>query len=358
MTRLVGWIVRLALGLLVLTLLLAGGVYLLTYHPEQVEKAELTCPATAPELESRQQVRVLSWNVQYLAGRGYVFWYDLPDGDGPDKRPSRASLERTLGEVVDVIREEDPDVVLLQEVDRGSDRTDDEDQLALIKARLAGAYPCTAAAYYHKARFVPHPEIMGSVGMSLGVLSKTRITSATRYQLPHICGDPVTVAFNFDRAVLATELAVEDGQALTALQTHLDAFAQGCDTMERQVAAVQEVLDDTPGSWLIGGDFNLLATRTAYERLGKPQQGYFVDGTTELTPLLGRFRHFPTEQQIDSGDPSFFTHFPNDPSVGRPDRTIDYFFYSAGLRVKDQRIRQDRPKVSDHFAMLTTVVAP
>ena len=212
----------------------------------------------------------MSWNVQYLAGRGYVFYYDLPDGDGPDKRPSRQSIARTLDEVVHVIRQEDPDVVMLQEVDRGSSRTDGEDQLALIKAELAGAYPCTAAAYYHKAAFVPHPKILGSVGLSLGVLSKTRIAKATRYQLPHICGDPVTVAFNFDRAVLAVELPTDSGASLTAMETHLDAFAQGCDTMERQVEAVEGVLGKTTGAWLISGDSQPSRDR---QGLPAPRQG-------------------------------------------------------------------------------------
>ena len=96
MKRVVGWLVRLVVGLLVLALLLGGAVYLLTYHPEPVEAAELTCPETTPALKSGERVRVMSWNVQYLAGRGYVFWYDRPDGNGPDKRPTRESLARTL----------------------------------------------------------------------------------------------------------------------------------------------------------------------------------------------------------------------------------------------------------------------
>ena len=357
MKRAVGWAIRLAVGLLLLALVAGGAVYALTYHPDAVEAAEVTCPSAAEPLDAGQQVRVMSWNVQYLAGRGYVFWYDVPDGAGPDKRPTKQSLARTLQEVAQEIRDEDPDVVLLQEVDRSSARTDGVDQLAQLKARLGGAFPCTASAYYWKARFVPHPKVMGEVGMSLGVLSKTRIDSATRYQLPHLCGDPVTVAFNFDRAVLAVELPVRGGDPFTVLDTHLDAFAQGCDTMQRQVEAVQSILDDTAGPWVAGGDFNLLATRSAYDRLPKAQQRLY-DPDTELAPLLEAYRHFPSTAQVDSGDPAYFTQFPNDPSVTAPDRTIDYLFFSDGLRVRAQRVRQDDPKVSDHFSLLATVTLP
>lgn len=357
MKRLVRWLVRIGIGLVGLVVVLAVAVYALDYKPADVEDAELRCAASTPTLRAGQPVKIMSWNVQYLAGRGYVFYYDLPNGDGPDTRPSAASIARTLSEVVAVIKQENPDVVQLQEVDRGSARTDQRDELAEIQTALGGAYPCTASAFYHKNAFVPLPQIMGSVGMSLGTLSKTRIESATRYQLPHICGDPVTVAFNFDRAMLASRLAVDGGRGLTVMQTHLDAFAQGCDTMTRQVGALGLIADKQGTPWVLSGDLNLLATDAAYSRLDPVQRGYY-NPHTELTPLLDRFRHFPTTAQIDSGDPQFFTHFPNDPSVTTPDRTIDYYLYSSGLTVADEKIRHDDPKISDHFPMLTTVTAP
>ncbi|MBZ9749624.1 endonuclease/exonuclease/phosphatase family protein [Deinococcus sp. HMF7604] len=351
------WWPRALLGLAVLVAALVGLVYALTDHPKAVQAADLTCPATTPTLQRGQAVKVLSWNVQYLAGRGYVFFYDTLAGDGPDTRPTPESLARTLTEVVAVIRQENPDLILLQELDRDSKRTDHADQLAQLQARLGGAYPCTATAYYHRAAFVPHPSIMGEVGLSLGTLSRFRLAGATRYALPRICGDPVTVAFNFKRAVLGVTLPVQGGPPLTAYQTHMDAFAQGCDTMHRQVAAVGELLGGTPGPWLMGGDFNLLGTAGAYTRLRERERAYF-NPQTELKPLMDAYESFPSEAQIETGEAKYYTHFPNDPAVGQPDRTIDYFFYSAGLAHTGDRIRQDRPKISDHFAMLTTIRVP
>lgn len=359
MKTLVRWLRRIVIALVVLSLALTGLVYWLTYHPSDKQAGRVRCAADTPVLKSGQPVRVLSWNVQYLAGDGYVFYYDLPNGDGPDERPSKASIAHTLDDVVRVIGEEDPDIVQLQEVDRGSKRTDNADQLALIRDELgAKTYPCTATAFYHKVKWLPHPHIMGSVGMSLSVLSKTKIASATRYQLPQICGDPVTVAFNFDRAVLSVKSPTDSGKNLTTMVTHLDAFAQGCDTMQRQVGAVEKILKKTPQPWLISGDFNLLATDSARAALQPAQRVYFAP-KTELAPLLRDFHSYPDAAQVDSGDPSYFTHFPNDPAVGHADRTIDYFFYSDDLAPTDQKIRQiTDPRISDHFPMLTTVLAP
>lgn len=351
------WLPRLLIGLLALILGLVGLVYALTDHPRPIQAAELTCPAQTPTLKSGQALKVMNWNIQYLAGRGYVFFYDTPAGDGPDKRPKKEDIARTLQEVLSVIKAEKPDLVLLQEVDRYSARTDLQDQLKLIQDGLAGAYPCAATTYYHQATFVPHPKIMGRVGLSLSTLSKTKIDTATRYQLPRICGDPVTVAFNFKRAVLGVTLPVQGGQALTAFNTHMDAFAQGCDTMQKQVQYVRDLLGKTKAPWVIGGDMNLLGTRAAYERLSNTERDYF-NPTTELKLLTDQYQSFPNVTQISGGDPRYFTHYPNDPAVGKPDRTIDYFFYSPGLKRSGERVRQDNPKISDHYALLTTVEVP
>lgn len=351
------WWARLLIGLVVFVVALVGLVYALTDHPRPVQAAELSCPDSTPTLQAGQPLKVMSWNVQYLAGRGYVFFYDTVNGDGPDTRPTPDSISRTLKEVQGVIQAEQPDLVLLQEVDRDSKRTDYRDELKDLQAGLGGAYPCSASAYYHRASFVPHPKIMGKVGLSLSALSRYRIESATRYQLPRICGDPVTVAFNFKRAVLGVRLPVARGKPLTAFGTHLDAFAQGCNTMQKQVEYIRDLLGQTPAPWIIGGDFNLLATKAAYDRLPELQRTYF-NPQTELKILTDKYQSFPTPAQIDSGQGQYISHYPNDPLVKAPDRTIDYYFYSPGLTRSDERIHRDNPKISDHFALLTTIGVP
>jgi hypothetical protein len=67
----------------------SAAIRLTTFHPPAVASEAVVCPADAPELTPGQAVKVLSWNIQYLAGKDYVFWYDLFDESGPDDRPSR-----------------------------------------------------------------------------------------------------------------------------------------------------------------------------------------------------------------------------------------------------------------------------
>ena len=92
----------LIVGVLALVVILAILVYAITYHPADVQAADLVCPADAPELKPGQELKVLNWNVQYMGSKQYVFWYDVPAGDGPDLRPAPEAIEATFQEVARV----------------------------------------------------------------------------------------------------------------------------------------------------------------------------------------------------------------------------------------------------------------
>ena len=74
MTRLLRYTL---LGLLVAIGLIALLIYSLTWRPEAKEVLPVSCNAQAPTLVPGQALKVMTWNVQYLAGKRYVFWNDL-----------------------------------------------------------------------------------------------------------------------------------------------------------------------------------------------------------------------------------------------------------------------------------------
>ena len=345
-----------------LAVLLALLVWAMTFHPAAVQEEAVACAPHVPTVRPGQVLRVLSWNVQFMAGKDYVFFYDLPDGSGPDERPSRRDIDATLAEVARVIAEENPDLLLLQEMDDGAARTDHEDQLARLLELLPSDYACHASAFYWKAAFVPHPRILGAVGMKLSTVSKYRITRAMRHQLTMIPSDPVKRQFSLKRAVLEVSVPVEGGAELAVFNTHLDAFAQGTDTMERQVfevAGLLENADRAGGLWLAAGDFNLLPTSQAYERLQPEQRAYYLP-ESELEPLYARYGSVPGPAETGGSDfARWFTYFPNDPVVKGPDRTIDYIFFSDRLEPERKGIRrQDTLGISDHLPVTASFVLP
>src|SRR5690606_7940906 len=140
--------------------------------------------------------------------------------------------------IAEVVRAADPDIVLWQEVDRGSRRTAFVDQLEALQARLD--LPCAVATPYHRAPYVPHPshEHLGRVDMNLAVSSRYRLSSATRWQLPLLQESAVRRLFNLRRALLEVRVPVEGGGELRLFDTHLSAFSRGDGTLPKQIAAV------------------------------------------------------------------------------------------------------------------------
>jgi len=352
-------------SLIILSLLLvalAGLVWAITFHPAPTQSEPVTCPSSAPVLQPGQKLTVLSYNVQFMAGKNYVFFFDMPDWDGPDERPSTQDITLTLNEVARVIQAEAPDVILLQEMDDGARRTDYEDQLARLLALLPPEYACHTSAVYWKAAFAPHPRIMGAVGMKLSIISKYRITQATRHQLALIPTDPLMQQFNVKRAILEARLPVEGEKDLVVLDTHLDAFAQGSDTMQKQVAYTHNLLSGLSQAghpWLIGGDFNLLPPGPQYTRLPEHQRVYYQPDS-ELAVLSDEYLSVPSVQDANGPDfAKWLTHYPNDPRVSGPDRTIDYIFYSDTLALVQGHIRQnDTQQISDHMPVIAEFKIP
>lgn len=339
-------------------------LYDMTWHPARHEKVAVSCNAKdgkPPVVAPGQTLKVMTWNIQYLAGKRYVFWYDLPDGSGPDERPTPEDLAYNLDEVARVIRDEQPDIVLLQEVDDGAKNTDYGNQLALLQARVADLYPCSSEAFDWKSDFVPDRHIFGSVGRKLATLSRYQMDSAERLHLPSPSGHFISRLFQPQPALLVIYLPLSDGQRLAMTNTHLSDAESGGDVRKRQVASVrqlQQTFEQNGTLWITGGDFNLLP-QGQYQRLPAEQRAPFA-AESELRDLWESFPMIPSNDDVTGEDRrTWYTRFPNDPSISGPDRTQDFLFYSPKLKRVEARVRQaDTLLISDHMPVIARLKVP
>ncbi|MCY1508749.1 hypothetical protein D9M68_430690 [compost metagenome] len=145
------------------------------------------------------------------------------------------------------------------------------------------------------------------------------------------------------------------------INTHLEAFAQGDDTMQKQVAMSRGLLDqleaeNTP--WVFGGDLNLLPPGQ-YPRLSATQRSWYAPDS-ELAELAGRYPVIPSLAESEGSDQAaWYTHFPNDPQVAAPDRTLDYLFHSPQLTRLAANVRQnDTLQISDHLPLIGRFLLP
>ncbi|MCU1727723.1 endonuclease/exonuclease/phosphatase family protein [Pseudomonas sp. 7P_10.2_Bac1] len=348
-------------GLLLISAVVAGLIFSVTWRPDPKEVLPVTCPVAAPTLVAGQAIKIMTWNVQYLAGKRYVFWYNLIDGSGPDDRPTREDMAFSLDEVARVIRDEQPDLILLQDLDEEAKSSDYQNQLALLQERLVDLYPCSTQAFTWKADFVPDRHIFGSVGRKIVTLSRYQIEHAERLQLPVADSNLISRQFQPKPAMLVSYLPLNDGGQLVAINTQLDAAALNNTNLKRQMQATAALVDkyESQGTpWVIGGNFNLLPIGQFLRLPAEERLGYSPD--SELHLLWEKYPMLPSNPEATGIDrEQWLTYFPNNPRVDEPDRTLDYLFYSPKLQRVEGYVRQeDTQAISDHLPVVGRFLLP
>lgn len=239
------------------------------------------CHAAAPT-----EIRVLSYNIRH--------------GEGMD---GKIDLER----IAAVIRAADPDLVALQEVDRGVRRTNGEDQPARL-AELTGM----------QAVFEKNIDFQGGE-YGNAILSRLPVVSHCNHPLPKMYPSE-------QRGVLEVRVRA-GGRPLMFLATHFDYHP---DDSER-VASVQTlkklVDDQSDMPVIVAGDLN----STPESRVIQLMSSFLSDA---CGPAITDVLTFPAENA---------------------ERRIDYIFFSADLRVTEFRVIAE-PIASDHRPILATLV--
>jgi hypothetical protein len=172
------------LGVDTSTALMVGGILLvlvfltpdplISRTPDPIEDCNIVRgDSSSPLMKKGQPVKILSWNIQFCATRKHLFFYDR----GKAVSVPMDDVTQTMKMVADVIIEANPDIVLLQEVDMNSKRTNYTNQLAGILKHLDEAglnFPNVATAPYHQCNWVPAPshEHMGKVDFHMAGTSE------------------------------------------------------------------------------------------------------------------------------------------------------------------------------------------
>jgi endonuclease/exonuclease/phosphatase family metal-dependent hydrolase len=348
--RLAGWLAGTAAGCFLIS-------RYLNYHPRPIEPIEARNIRTAPLLLPGQRIRVVTFNVQFLAGTGYNFFHD----GGPDTLVARNDIESIAARVGAFLGNSNADLILLQEVDCGARRTGYLDELTLLRSALPAEVQNYVATYYWRSKFVPHPKILGAAGTQLVIFSRYRLGKARRYQLPRTPGNPIENDFNLKRAILEVELPLANGEFLTILNTHLEAFPKGTNVMERQIKKVLgrlNWLSQQNRPWILGGDFNLLppgqSTRLTPEARGIHRE------PSEIGSVYARYSGVPTVAEATGNQRDrYFTFTQRSGTTRIPVRTLDYFFAAHTVTIDRYSIQQEGMlNVSDHLPVIAEFILP
>jgi endonuclease/exonuclease/phosphatase family metal-dependent hydrolase len=325
------------------------------HRPEPVEEVPVECTGGGdvgprPHLAVGRPFRLVSWNLQFGAGRKHQFFYD----GGDAVHVPKADVDEAVKALQRALAAYAPDVALLQEIDRDSDRTHRIDQLPLLAGAAGAGADCTAAATYHRSPLVPSPMPvpLGRVDMNLGIFTRGPLTGAKRLALPLLDESRLRQAFNLKRAVLAGQAPI-DGHPLPLrlAVTHLSAFSHGDGTLERQVAVLakwmEEQSDDPAQPWILAGDFNLLPPGDDPARL-TVESSLYADAKNPIEELIPRFRTlFPVADLLAEQARSYVPY-----GADAPDRKIDFVFIGGPIEVVSARVGREHIALSDHLPLV------
>jgi len=317
---------------------------------DDVEDCQLYSQASGQPPTSDTAIAVATWNIRF--GMELRPWF--ADACGSRVLMTEDEARSGLDTIIRGIRELNADVLMLQEVDVNSKRSNYLNQMQEI---LRGAgYQYAAYASNWKAQVIPS-DGLGRVDEGNAVFSRYPILSATRYQLP-LRGDQdaLTKLFYVRECVMVVVLDVPGDINLAVVNTHLSAFATD-DTKKRQLDKVLSIAESYRSSTtdvVIGGDFNLLPPNAVdldyCDEDACPGEVFHVQGAdplhkegsnyapeiTWMQPFYDRFVPAVTLAQ-EAAEPSrWYSHAVD---VTTPyDRHIDHLFTSNGWVADSSRV--------------------
>ena len=260
MFKLIKWILKLVLAVVILVLVVGAGLVgwlsIVEYDPADREgiAAHVENP-NLPDADPGQEITIYSWNIGY-AGLDQNADFFMDGGKMVDPI-SQQAVEKNMDAILEFIDTQDADAWLLQEVDVDSSRTEGMDQYSLLQAQWNGT---SGFAYNYKCPFVPYPlPPLGRIESGIATLTRLETESEmTRISLPCPFSWPIRVA-QIKRCLLVTRLPVEGtGKELVLINLHLEAYDDGEGKLA-QTALLMEVLQEeyAKGNYVIaGGDFN------------------------------------------------------------------------------------------------------
>ena len=338
---------------LLAVVILAGGLIgyltITEFRPASVQDAAQTAGQTSATLRAGESIRVLTFNTGY-AGLDKSQDFFMDGGSGVSPTGGRAKVEENLAGILAAIQEANAQIVLLQEVDQSSVRTNRIDETAYYQQNtgLNAAY-----AVNYQCGFVPFPlPPIGAVKSGVLTLSAYQPAQAQRQSLPVPFKWPIRVA-NLKRCLLVERIPVADnGRELVLINLHLEAYDDG----KGKVAQTRQLLDFIhqeyeKGNYVIaGGDFN--QTFEGVQRFGGSWEGKWTPGvfTEDELPQGVRLVYDPSLPTCRSLDQAYTGDRDNHVFY-----LIDGFLVTDNVQVEDVHTVDLDFAYSDHNPMLMQV---
>jgi endonuclease/exonuclease/phosphatase family metal-dependent hydrolase len=320
-----------------------------------------------PTPEPVESLLMMTYNIKFGGGRIDFFF----DCFGDRVLMSRGEVLSNLEKLAEKIRQVDPDLLLLQEVDTNSKRSAFVDQVQWLLDHTALNYGAYAATW--RADYVPS-DGLGPMDSGNAILSRWPLLGAERIALPLIEEqDWLTRYFYIQSNILTARVGLLDQDSFYAVVTHADAYSKD-GTKEKHIDRFKEEFDAlASGDALVmgGGDLNTLPP-SSDKLSGFPdsvcdQEEYLADDysaeTEWLVPLYESYQPAIELDRYQQDNARYFTH-----TVDKNDfwnRKLDYLFTNGRWAEGSGLVHQDASSggmatmpLSDHAPVTAVLELP
>jgi endonuclease/exonuclease/phosphatase family metal-dependent hydrolase len=315
-------------------------------------RAEKRGPLPAP----KAVLRVMNYNVKFGGGRIDFFFDCFGERVLMSKDEVLANLER----LAEKIRQVDPDILVVQELDVNSKRAAYVDQMQWLLDHTALDYGVYASQW--KADYVPSDGI-GAVDSGNGILSKYPLSGAVRIALSlRTDQSELERYFYLKRNLLRAKVEVGD-TTVVVVGVHAEAYAKD-GTKKRHIDRFKQELDHVAeqGDIVLGaGDLNTLPPGTTKQRDFPDSvctnEDFIADDYREeetwLEPLYADYESEIPLSDYQADNAPYFSHTTD--KNGFWNRKLDYFFTNAPVVPGSGLVHQDEERggmatmpLSDH----------
>ncbi len=346
---------RFLIPILIILIPIAGFLLFLTaaqvlrYRPASIKQLEAdpgTIPGEHGVVPTETALRILNWNIGYAgldAGSDFVM-----DGGTQGLPESRGQVEKNLQGITTLVKNQEAEFYLFQEVDLRSKRSYKIDQTEILRS-LKPAF-INRFAMNFKVFFIPFPiyQPIGRVRSGLLTLSQYEPAGAERHQLPGDYSWP-TRLFMLRRCISVLTFETDiPGRIMYLVNVHLSAYDDG-GMRKGELEYVKNWMMELykEGHYIIlGGDWNSLFPEVGFDD--------FTPYTTTEENLFW-IQKIPDNWTPDNWQWGWDPEVPSCRTLDKPYtgnenfRTIiDGFLVSPNIRIQSIRTFDEDFAYSDH----------
>lgn len=216
-------VLKIILIILLVAVLIVGGyiIYvMIDYHRIEDNQALQINDVTSESALVDQEYKAISYNIGFAAYTPDFGFF--MDGGTKSRANSEESVKSVIDGIGDFLKSENPDIILIEEVDKKATRSYHYDQDKALRGKLDGYDSMFTVNFDSPYLFYPITKPHGKSYAGMLTLSKFNIESGLRHSLPIENGFMKFV--DLDRCYSVSRITVENGKELVLYTLHLSAY--------------------------------------------------------------------------------------------------------------------------------------